>query len=89
MGCDFVEGDLDYPAKTFRASFSETILIDRLRVAFRRLNLDSGGCEWLDDLTIERAIRELMRHEGRGLVEMNRNFMERLVTGVRVPVAPQ
>jgi type I restriction enzyme R subunit len=87
MGWAFVQGDLDYPAKTFRASFSETILFERLRAAFRRLNLDSGGNEWLDDLTIERAIRELTRHEGRGLVEMNRNFMERLVTGVRVTVA--
>lgn len=87
MGWDFVQGDLDYPSKTFRSSFSETILSERLRAAFRRLNLDSGGNEWLDDLTIERAIRELTRHEGRGLVELNRNFMERLVTGVRVAIA--
>jgi len=87
MGWDFVRGDLDYPAKTFRNSFSETILLEPLRAAFRRLNLDSGGNEWLNDLTIDRAVRELTRRDGRGLVEINRAFMERLVSGVRVAVA--
>jgi type I restriction enzyme R subunit len=87
MGWAFVKGDLDYPAKTFRSSFSETLLLERLRAAFRRLNLDSGGNEWLDDLTIDRAIRELTRRDGRGLVEINRVFMERLASGVRVAVA--
>ncbi|HEY0073082.1 MAG TPA: type I restriction endonuclease, partial [Abditibacteriaceae bacterium] len=87
MGWEYVEGDLQYPAKTGRSSFSETILLERLKAAFRKVNLDEAGDEWLDNLTIERAIRELLKPEGNGLLEMNQHFMQRLVTGVRVTVA--
>ena len=87
IGWDFIQGDLEYPAKTCRTSFSETVLLERLRAAFRRINRDEQGQEWLDDLTIDRAVRELLRPEGRGLLEMNRNFMQRLLRGVRVNVA--
>jgi type I restriction enzyme R subunit len=87
MGWDFVRGDLEYPAKTFRTSFRETILLPRLKAAIRRINRDAGGNEWLDDLTIDRAVRELVKPEGRGLLELNRNFAQRLQTGVRVTIA--
>ena len=87
MGWEFIQGDLDYPAKTGRASFKETVLLERLRAAIRRINKDDHGQEWLDDLTIERAVRELLKPEGHGLLELNRNFTQRLVQGVRVPVA--
>src|ERR1039457_4080356 len=87
MGWDYIKGDLDYPAKTGRTSFSETVLLERLRSAFRRINTDERGHEWLDDLTIDRAVRELLRPEGRGLLELNRSFMQRLQVGVRVVVA--
>jgi len=87
MGWEFVPGDLDYPAKTFRASFRETVLEPRLKAAIRRINKDDHGNEWLDDLTIDRAIRELLKPDGRGLLELNRNFTQRLQTGVRVTVA--
>ena len=60
MGWDFVRGDLDYPAKTFRSSFRETVLEPRLKAAIRRINKDDLGNEWLDDLTIDRAVRELL-----------------------------
>jgi type I restriction enzyme R subunit len=62
-------------------------LQERLRAALLRINKDEQGQEWLDDLTIERAVRELLRPEGRGLLEMNRNFTQRLLSGVRVNVA--
>lgn len=87
MGWECLEGDLDYPEKTGRTSFAETLLTGKLKAALRRVNLDHNGQEWLDDLTLERAVRELTRHEGSGLVEMNRHFMDRLVRGVRVTVA--
>jgi type I restriction enzyme R subunit len=87
MGWDYVAGDLDYPAKTFRTSFRETVLLTRLNKAIRRINKDADGKEWLDDTTIERAIRELLKPQGRGLLELNRNFTQRLQTGVRVTVA--
>ena len=87
MGWDFIQGDLDYPGKTGRTSFGETVLLERLRAAFRRINKDEHGREWLDELTIDRAVRELLRPEGRGLLELNRSFTTRLQTGVRVAVA--
>ncbi len=87
MGWDYIEGDLEYPQNTGRTSFAETILTDKLKAALRRVNLDHNGHEWLDDLTLDRAVRELTRHEGRGLLEMNQNFMQRLVKGVRVTIA--
>jgi type I restriction enzyme R subunit len=87
MEWDFVQGDLEYPAKTFRTSFRETVLEPRLKAAIRRINKDDHGNEWLDDLTIDRAIRELLKPDGRGLLELNRNFTQCLQTGVRVTVA--
>src|SRR5438552_3691698 len=87
MGWDFVQGDLEYPAKTFRSSFRETVLEARLKEAIRRINRDEHAKEWLDEITIERAIRELLKADGRGLLELNRNFTQRLQTGVRVTVA--
>src|SRR5436305_15042050 len=67
MGWDFIQGDLDYPGKTERASFSETVLLERLRRAFRRINKDEQGQEWLDDLTLDRAAREMLSPEGNSL----------------------
>ena len=87
MGWDFIQGDLEYPAKTGRTSFRETVLLERLCSAFRRINKDPQGREWLDHLTLDRAARELLRPEGNGLLELNRNFTQRLITGVRVIVA--
>ncbi len=87
MGWDFVQGDLEYPAKTFRTSFRETVLEPRLKAAIRCINQDDHSNEWLDDLTIDRAVCELLKTEGRGLLELNRNFTQRLQTGVRVTVA--
>src|SRR5205823_8937919 len=71
MGWDFIQGDLDYPAKTGRSSFSQAVLMERLRSAFRRINKDENGLEWLDDLTLDRVTRELLRPEGNSLLELN------------------
>lgn len=87
MGWDYIEGGLEYPQKTGRTSFAETILTEKLKAGFRRVNLDHNGHEWLDELTLDRAVRELTKHEGRGLLEMNQHFMRRLVNGVRVTIA--
>ena len=63
MGWQYLQGDLDYPEKTGREHFRETLLKPRLRAAIRKLNLDPQGNEYLDDVTIDRAIRELERSE--------------------------
>src|ERR1043165_9172306 len=84
MGWQYVRGDLDYPGKTEREHFRETVLRPRLRAAIRKLNLDPQGKEYLDDLTIDRAVRELERTESQGLLDRNKELTEKLVRGVRV-----
>ena len=87
MGWQHVRGDLDYPAATEREHFRETVLRPRLRAAIRKLNLDPQGKEYLDELTIERAMRELERTESQGLLDRNRELTEKLVRGVKVAYA--
>ena len=84
MGWDFQEGDIDYPAKTFREHFREVLLRPKLSEAIRRINRDPHGNEYLDDVTIERAIRELERADSADLIERNREMTGKLVRGVRV-----
>ncbi|AFL73534.1 type I restriction endonuclease subunit R [Thiocystis violascens] len=72
---------IDYPSATGRRHFREVVQYDTLRAAIRRIN-DADGP--LDDLTIERAIRELEKTGGQGLIERNRLITERLITGVYV-----
>src|SRR5262245_8528433 len=84
LGWGYLRGDLDYPQKTEREHFRETLMKPRLRAAIRRLNLDPDGNEYLDDITIDRAIRELESTESHGLVARNKELTEKLVLGVRV-----
>jgi type I restriction enzyme R subunit len=84
MGWKYLHGDLDYPEKTERGHFRETLLKPRLRAAIRKLNLDPQGHEYLDDVTIDRAIRELERTESQALLERNKELTEKLVRGVKV-----
>ena len=74
MGWKYLHGDLDYPEKTEREHFRETLLRPRLRAAIRKLNLDPQGHEYLDDVTIDRAIRELERTESQALLERNKEL---------------
>src|ERR1051325_2762145 len=87
LGWQYLHGDLDYPEKTEREHFRDTLLRPRLRAAIRKLNLDPEGNEYLDDVTIERAIRELERTESQGLLDRNKELTEKLVRGVKVVYA--
>jgi type I restriction enzyme R subunit len=87
LGWQYLHGDLDYPEKTEREHFRETLLKPRLRAAIRKLNVDPQGNEYLDDVTIERAIRELERTESQGPLDRNKELTEKLVRGVKVPYA--
>jgi len=84
MGWGFVVGDIDYPQKTFRENFRQVILPDKLKQAIRRINLDSDGNEYLDDVTIERAITDLQRTGATSLVQTNKILTEKLIQGVHV-----
>lgn len=62
MGWEYLEGDIDYPQKTSRESFRDVLLREDLRKAIRRIN----EAEKLDDITIDRPIRELERSDKPG-----------------------
>ena len=57
MDWEVVLGNLEYPANTFRTSFADTILTEKLKAACRRVNLDHNGHEWLYDVKLDRAVR--------------------------------
>jgi type I restriction enzyme R subunit len=83
MGWTYVQGDLDYPQKTFRERFRDVMLKDKLRAAIRRVNEDEN----LDDVTVDRAIAALERSDRPGGLERNRELTEKLMKGVSVPRA--
>lgn len=80
MGWDYLQGDLDYPQKTHRQSFREVLLLAPLRQAIRTIN----ACEELDELTIDRAIRELQRSDKPEGLGRNQELTEKLIKGVSV-----
>jgi predicted metal-dependent hydrolase len=80
MGWEYLEGNLDYPQKTFRDNFRDVLLQDHLRAAVKRIN----DRENLDELTIDRAIRELERSEKPHGLDRNRELTQKLIKGVQV-----
>lgn len=84
MGWQYVQGDIDYPEKTFREHFRDVLLRAKLREAIRRINRDDNGNEFLDDVTIERAIRELEITAEHSLLGKNQELTEKLIKGVEV-----
>jgi len=83
MGWEYLQGDMDYPQKTLRENFREVLLREPLRNAIRKIN----GAENLDDVTLDRAIRELERSDKPGGMDRNRELTEKLIKGVSVPRA--
>jgi type I restriction enzyme R subunit len=83
MGWEYMQGDLDYPQKTFRENFRDVLLREPLRKAILKIN----AAENLDDITIDRAIRELERSDKPGGLDRNRELTEKLIKGVSVPRA--
>ncbi|HBG19820.1 MAG TPA: restriction endonuclease subunit R [Desulfobulbaceae bacterium] len=80
MGWEYLQGDLDYPQKTFRENFRDVLLYEPLRHAIRKIS----AAENLDEITIDRAIRELERTDKPGGLERNRELTEKLIKGVSV-----
>ena len=83
MGWEYLQGDIDYSQKTFRDNFRDVLLLEPLRKAIREIN----EAENLDEVTIDRAIRELERSDKPGGLERNRELTEKLIRGVSVPRA--
>ena len=89
MGWQHVEGDIDVPglSPTGRQSFREVLLVDRLKAALRRINLNEQGREWLDESRLNRMISALERLGSVKLMEANRAAHELLLRGI--PVEPE
>lgn len=83
MGWTYLQGDIDYPQKTYRERFRDVLLYDNLRAAIKRIN----EAEQLDDVTIDRAIAALERSDRPAGLERNKELTEKLITGVSVPRA--
>jgi type I restriction enzyme, R subunit len=80
MGWEYCLGDLDYPQKSFRENFRDVLLLEPLRKAIVKIN----AAENLDDLTIDRAIRELERSDKPDGLARNQELTEKLIKGVSV-----
>ncbi|MDD5036135.1 MAG: type I restriction endonuclease [Methylococcaceae bacterium] len=81
MGWEWLEGDKDVPELTERESFREVMLKQRLAAAIHKINPGADGLPWLDDIRIEKAIRQLENTGGLRLMEANRHVTELLLKG--------
>ncbi|WP_256093000.1 type I restriction endonuclease subunit R [Micromonospora aurantiaca (nom. illeg.)] len=85
MGWRHIEPAKSDPSSvTGREGFGEVLLLDRLRAAVRRVNLDGVGNEWLDEGRVSQAISQLTRPRATSLLEMNEELTERLLLGATV-----
>jgi len=80
MGWEYLQGDIDYPQKTKRENFRDVVLQAPLRQAIRTIN----ASENLDEITIDRAIRELTRTDKIDGLARNQELTEKLIKGVSV-----
>ena len=87
MGWSWIEGDVDVAELTERGSFREVLLRGRLSEALRRINLRDGQ-PWLDDIRVEKAIRDLERAPGHRLIEINQAATSLLLKGTVVEGLP-
>src|SRR6266851_1469251 len=76
------------PLKSGRESFSEVVLVDRLRRAVNVLNLGRDGQPWLTERRITQAVNALTRIGAPSLLEANQRATELLLNGTTVDGLP-
>ncbi len=84
MGWKIIHGNIDFPTVTGRGSFREVLLLNELRGALRRINLDDDGEPWLDAGRISQAVSALQRIRAKRLMEANQEATELLQEGITV-----
>ena len=89
LGWSYLAGDKFVPELTERESFRDVLLVNRLRAALRRINLDENEHEWLDDSRITQAVTELQRLEGFKLMERNEAATRLITRGTDVEGTPE
>jgi len=88
MGWKYSTGNLDHPTATGRDNFRQALLLDDLRAALVRINLDDEGEEWLDQPRVSQAVSALQRHGAADLLEANQEVRELLLKGTVVEGLP-
>ena len=88
LGWTHVEGSLDSPAITGRASFAEVIQQGVLREQLRALNPGPDGKPWLDDERLSEAVAAITRPGVHKLMEANALATELLIKGLTVEGLP-
>jgi type I restriction enzyme R subunit len=87
LGWSYIQGCIDDPAKTGRASFAHVIQEETPKEKLRELNLRDGK-PWLDEARIAKAVAALTRIGAARLMEANQTASERLLLGVTVDGLP-
>lgn len=88
LGWTHVEGSLDDPKATGRASFSDVIQEGVLRERLRALNPGLDGQPWLDDARLSEAVAAITRLGTHKLMEANQKATELLIKGLTVEGLP-
>ena len=81
MGWQHIEGNLNNPQITERENFKQILIINRLKAAIKRINLDENGNEWLEDTQINTAASKLENLSAQRLMEANQAATELLLKG--------
>lgn len=88
LGWTHVEGSIDAPAVTARASFAEVIQEGVLREQLRALNAGPDGAPWLDEARLSEAVAVITRLGTHRLMEANQKATELLIKGLTVEGLP-
>src|SRR5660397_151440 len=76
MGWKYSTGNLDNPTATGRDNFRQALLLDDLRAALVRINLDDEGKGWLAQPRVSKAVSALQRNGAADLLEANQEERE-------------
>ncbi|MFU8806454.1 MAG: type I restriction endonuclease, partial [Bradymonadaceae bacterium] len=84
MGWKHTTGNVNEACATGRESFSDVLLLEELRVAMGRINVDDEGKPWLDEGRLAQAISQLQWLGAHRLMEANQKATELLLSGALV-----
>ncbi|MBN2566086.1 MAG: type I restriction endonuclease subunit R, partial [Candidatus Eisenbacteria bacterium] len=88
LGWKYTTGNPDHPSAGGRDSFRDVLLLQDLREALVRINVNDEGRPWLDAARISTTVSALQRPDAVQLMEANEACTELLLKGVAVEGLP-
>lgn len=88
IGWKHTAGSPDDPTTAGRESFRDVLLLDDLRRALARINVNDCGQEWLDEARVSTAVSALQRIGATKLMEANQAATDLLLRGTTVDGLP-